>query len=116
MSAAWHVKLLLLPFPAPVSTHTGPMFAGDCGKLSLPGKNRGPSVAIFCRLRAEPNQRLYEVGMSGCFLRLYCASRHLTVCCSLVRHRADSWQRDQKSRQRLPFSHFATVTLFAFAE
>ncbi len=35
-------------------------------------------------------------------LRLFYARHHPTICCSLVRHRADSSERDQKPRQRLP--------------
>jgi hypothetical protein len=42
---------------------------------------------------------------------------HPTICCSLVRHRADSWERDQKPRQRVPlnFRHchgFTHVSIF----
>ena len=48
-------------------------------------------------------------------LRLFYAHHHPTVCCSLVRHRADIWERDLKPRQRLPIPHFATVTVLAFA-
>jgi hypothetical protein len=40
---------------------------------------------------------------------------HPAVRCSLVRHQADSWKRDQKSRQRLPIPPFTSVTLLAFA-
>jgi hypothetical protein len=48
-------------------------------------------------------------------LRLFYANHHPTVCCSPVRHRAEIWERDQKPRQRRHFSHFATVTVLAFA-
>ncbi len=49
-------------------------------------------------------------------LRLFYARRHPTICCSLVRHRAEIWERDQKPRQRRHFPHFATVTVLVFAE
>src|ERR1019366_1379285 len=49
-------------------------------------------------------------------LRLFYARHHPSVCCSLVRHRAEIWERDQKPRQRRHFPHFATVTVLAFAE
>jgi len=49
-------------------------------------------------------------------LRLFHARHHPTVCCSLVQQRANSQERALKPRQRRHFSHFATVTVLAFAE
>ena len=37
VSANWHGKMLMLPFPAPACPHTAPTLAGDCGKSPLPG-------------------------------------------------------------------------------
>jgi hypothetical protein len=49
-------------------------------------------------------------------LRHFYARHQPSVCCSLVRHQADSWERDQKPRQRLHLPPSATVTVLAFAD
>jgi len=47
--------------------------------------------------------------------RLFYASLHLTVCCSLVRHRAESGSEIKNRASGFPLSHSATVTVLAFA-
>jgi DNA polymerase-4 len=95
--------MLMLPFTAPARPHTAPTLAGDCAKFPLSGKIQGvPTVASFRRLRAGLKTRWVEM-MVIC-LRLFYARLHPAICCSLVRHRAEIWERDQKPRQRLPFA------------
>lgn len=69
-------------------------------------------MAIFRRLRADLQTKVESWVVC---LRLFYIRHHPAVCCSLVRHRAEIWERDQKPRQRRHLSRFATVTVLAFA-
>ena len=81
---------------------------GDCGKLPRPGKSAEARPRQFS---ADSGEGFQPGGMSGCLSSPFYARHHPTACCSLVRHRADSWERDQKPRQRLP-SDFPPLSRF----
>ena len=77
------------------------------------GKNdRCPSVQILRRLRAA----FRILGLCQVvFCAFFYARHHPTICCSLVRHRADIGSESVNRASVFPFALSATVTVCAFA-
>src|ERR1039458_7101860 len=87
------------------------------GKFSRSNENRKnlvfflatPQTAAFHRRADLPQtpgriQKSKRRGMFGCFSSPLLRPPPPRSFCSLVRHRAEIWERDQKSRQRLLFA------------
>jgi hypothetical protein len=82
-------------------------------KARAPAQNSGQQE--FVELSTEHRQFRFEqmdrlpvcLPHSGCFLRLFYARHHPTICCSLVRHRAESRSeiKNRASVSLLPFRH-----------
>jgi hypothetical protein len=77
--------------------------------------SQGPAMPNFRRLREAAKKALPGAAGQIFGLHFFYARRHPTVCCSLVRHRADVGS-EIKNRASIPLCPFITVTVFAFAE
>ena len=117
VSANWHGKMLILPFPAPACPHTAPTLAGDCGKSTLPGIRLKPVRADLPQTPGRiKTTALPGAQSTGCLSSPFLRPPPPRPFCSLVRHRAENLEARSKTAPASPLCPFATVTVLAFAD